>query len=360
MASKLEVSCLTKRFGATAAVDDVSFAVEPGEICALLGPSGSGKTTLLRIVAGLESADRGAVRLGEIVLSDTDTDTGTSVPAERRRIGMVFQDGAVFPHLDVRRNVGFGLPRRAAPTIVDEVLDMVGLAGFGERRPGTLSGGQLQRVALARALAPRPEMLLFDEPFSSLDVALKVQVRRDLHRLLIESGTTSLFVTHDQDEAFVMADRILVMSEGRVVQLGTPREVYERPATAWVAGFVGDANLLPGERIGDVVITALGRSAIDAAGTSPGAGGADPRHVLALLRPERIVLDAEQPHLGGTAAAGTVELVEFHGHDHVAVVRLDAGDEIRVRLRDQVVSRGERVVARVDARPVVVYPFTAG
>jgi iron(III) transport system ATP-binding protein len=352
MTSGLEVSGLTKRFGVTTAVDDVSLSIESGEICALLGPSGSGKTTLLRIIAGLETADRGRVRLGETTLCDVEAKI--SVPAERRSLGMVFQDGAVFPHLDVRRNVGFGLGRRAPSSVVDEALAMVGLAGFGDRRPATLSGGQLQRVALARALAPRPEMLLFDEPFSSLDVALKVQVRRDVHRLLIETGTTSLFVTHDQDEAFVMADRILIMSEGRMVQFGTPHEVYERPATAWVARFVGDANLLPGHATDGTVTTVLGRAS---SATPTAERCAEHGHVVALVRPERIVLGTIRSDSDG--AAGTVELVEFHGHDQVAVVRLDTGDEIRVRFRDQFIHRHQRVVVRIDEQPVVVYPVTA-
>jgi iron(III) transport system ATP-binding protein len=359
MASALDVANLTKHFDAMLAVDDVSFTVQPATICALLGPSGSGKTTLLRIIAGLETADHGSVRLGDTAL--TDVAAGVAVAPERRHIGMVFQDGAVFPHLDVRTNVAFGLPRRTGrpeiDRIVDGVLDLVGLTGFGDRRPGTLSGGQLQRVALARALAPRPEMLLFDEPFSSLDVALKVQVRRDLHRLLVESGTTAVFVTHDQDEAFVMADRILVMCDGRVVQHGTPREVYANPATAWVATFVGDANLVAGELRDGVVTTALGRSpaattVATAAAPSPTALATND-DVVALLRPERIVLASD-----GAGAAGTVVLVEFHGHDQVAVVRLDTGGEIRVRRHDAPVIRGDRVVAAVDRDPVVVYPRT--
>jgi iron(III) transport system ATP-binding protein len=200
-------------------------------------------------------------------------------------------------------------------------------------------------------------MLLFDEPFSSLDVALKVQVRRDLHRLLTETVTTSLFVTHDQDEAFVMADRILIMSDGQMVQFGTPSEVYERPVTAWVTGFVGDANLLPGDASDGVVSTVLGRSTI---ATHTAGQGSHSGRVLALIRPERIALCVISEDAGGAGGAeGTVELVEFHGHDQVAVVRLDTGDEIRVRLREQVIDRHQRVVALSDDRSVVVYPVTA-
>ena len=237
-------------------LDGVDVAVEAGATLALLGPSGCGKTTLLRIIAGLEVPDAGTVTVGDTVLTGPDD----LVPPERRRIGMVFQDWALFPHLSVARNVGFGLPRgdrRASPRI-DQALELVGLGGLGDRMPATLSGGQQQRVALARAIAPRPSVLLLDEPFSNLDAALRVQVRTEIHQLLVELGITTVFVTHDQDEAFVLGDRVAVLSDGRVVQAGTPTELYQRPETRWVAGFVGDANFVPAVASGASATTAFG------------------------------------------------------------------------------------------------------
>jgi iron(III) transport system ATP-binding protein len=190
---------IDKRFGEVDVLHDVDLAVEPGEIVALLGPSGCGKTTLLRIIAGLERPDAGTVTIGDRVV--TGTRSGAWVPPERRRVGMVFQDWALFPHMTVERNVGYGIPKRDADRArrVDEALALVGLTGLGDRLPGTLSGGQQQRVALARALAPRPSVLLLDEPFSNLDTALRVQVRAEVHALLADLGVTSVFVTHDQD-----------------------------------------------------------------------------------------------------------------------------------------------------------------
>src|SRR5690606_27384273 len=250
----VEVVGVTKSFdGGPPVLRGVDVSIEAGRTLALLGPSGCGKTTLLRIIAGLEVPDRGIVRVG----GKEVTGPKGVVPPEKRRIGMVFQDWALFPHPSVARNVGFGLPRaerRSSPRI-DEALEMVGLAGMGDRMPSTLSGGQQQRVALARAIAPRPRVLLLDEPFSNLDATLRVTIRTEIHQLLVELGITTIFVTHDQDEAFILGDRVAVLSEGEVVQSGSPEEVYLRPRTRWLADFVGEANFIPGSGRGDYAVT---------------------------------------------------------------------------------------------------------
>ena len=290
----------------------VSLAVEPGELVALLGPSGCGKTTLLRAIAGLEAVDAGTIVLGGQVVSSPET----HVAPERRRVGMVFQDWALFPHLSVARNVAYGLPRNErSGSRVNEVLDMVGLGGLGDRSPQTLSGGQQQRVALARALAPAPTVLLLDEPFSNLDATLRVQIRTEVHRLLSELDVTAVFVTHDQDEAFVLGHRVAVMRGGELEQWGTPAEVYARPATPWVAGFVGEANLLDGlvDR----------RSAATAIGVVPLLEAPSDQRVSVLVRPEELAL--------GTGDGGVVELVEYYGHDTTYDVRLGDGQRVRVR-----------------------------
>ena len=211
-------------------MQNLTLQVEPGESVALLGPSGCGKTTLLRLIAGLERPLAGTIQLGDRFVSGPPGRGGTWVAPEARRVGMVFQDWALFPHLTVGRNVGYGLERSTrTPGRIAEALDLVGLSGFAERMPSTLSGGQQQRVALARALAPRPGVLLLDEPFSNLDSSLREDVRSEVRRLLIELGITAVFVTHDQDEAFVVGDRVGVLREGRLAQVDTPDGLYRRP-----------------------------------------------------------------------------------------------------------------------------------
>ena len=243
VAGRLSVEAVGKSFGGSPVLHDITLDVAPGEIVALLGPSGCGKTTLLRCIAGLERIDQGVVTVEGRVVADGHAHERP----ERRRVGMVFQDWALFPHLSVADNVGYGLDREARGSgRVDESLEMVGLAGLGDRMPATLSGGQQQRVALARALAPRPSVLLLDEPFSNLDTGLRVQVRAEVHRLLTDLGITAMFVTHDQEEAFVLGDRVAVMHDGRLEQFGTPADLYEDPSSAWIASFVGDANFVRG------------------------------------------------------------------------------------------------------------------
>ena len=248
--SYLELHGITKRFRGITAVDDLSLNVEEGEMVCLLGPSGCGKTTTLRIIAGFEPTDAGTIRLN-------GRDMTSALP-EKRDIGLVFQNYALFPHLTVHQNVAFGLEmrRRAAREIVpavEDALRLVQLAGVGRRFPRELSGGQQQRVALARAIAIRPRLLLLDEPLSNLDAKLRDTMRDVIRRVQRETGITAIFVTHDQVEALAMADRMAVMDRGRIVQMDTPDRVYERPAHPFIAGFIGQANLLHG-----TVIKAIG------------------------------------------------------------------------------------------------------
>jgi iron(III) transport system ATP-binding protein len=313
----LRLDDLSLSFAADVPVlDGVALEVEAGSTLALLGPSGCGKTTLLRVIAGLERPDAGTVRVGDRLL----TGPGVLVAPEQRHVGMVFQDWALFGHLDVARNVGFGLPRserRSSPRI-DRSLELVGMTEFASRRPDTLSGGQQQRVALARAIAPEPSVLLLDEPFSNLDSSMRVRVRSELHELLGELGITSVFVTHDQDEAFVLGSTVAVMSSGRVVQCGTPEDLYERPVDAWVAAFVGDADFVPGTAHGDTVETPLG--VLPLADRRTGA-------VRVLVRPEhlRVVADPDgTPTDGPAGLRGRVVLVEYVGR--ATTVHVDVGN----------------------------------
>jgi len=298
----------------------VDLDARPGSQLAILGPSGCGKTTLLRVIAGLQRLDHGEVWLGE----DRVAGPGLHVAPEDRSVGLVFQDWALFPHLDVAANVAYGLPRSArgrfgrvdagGRAFVMELLDMVGVGELAQRQPGSLSGGQQQRVALARALAPRPSVLLLDEPFSSLDTNLRADVRSEVAQLLRELEITAIFVTHDQDEAFVLGDEVAVMRAGFVVQQAPPAELYARPVDRWLAEFVGTADVLPGEGRGDCAVTVLGR--VPLAEESHGA-------VEVLVRPEEIVLN--------DGDAGVVLGVEYHGHDAITRVRLRDGTLLRSR-----------------------------
>ncbi|HEX2099708.1 MAG TPA: ABC transporter ATP-binding protein [Candidatus Synoicihabitans sp.] len=242
----IEIRSVTKRFGAFTAVDDVTLAVQPGEFLTLLGPSGCGKTTLLRLLSGFEHPDAGTIRIGG--------EEVTHLAPYRRNVNQVFQSYALFPHLTVRENIGFGLRMQKVPAAeaarrIAEVVDLVALGGFEDRRPHQLSGGQRQRVALARAIVPRPSVLLLDEPLSALDAKLRQQMQVELKRLQKRLGLTFVFVTHDQEEALTMSDRIAVFNHGRIEQLGTTSEIYHQPKTAFVADFIGDANLLEAEMI---------------------------------------------------------------------------------------------------------------
>lgn len=353
----IEASGLRKRFGSVAAIADAGFAVERGELAAILGPSGCGKTTALRIIAGLERADAGEVRIeGRRVEGG-----GAFVPAERRRIGFVTQDYSLFPHLDIAGNVAFGLPgagwrgwlagrlpglRRAIPDRVAEMLELVGLAGFERRYPHELSGGEAQRVALARALAPAPAAVLMDEPFSNLDENLRASLRLEMREILKASGAAALFVTHDREEALSLADRIIVMRAGRVEQIGAPGEVYHRPASAFVARFVGDANLLRGTRAGDAAETELGSVPIFGADAAEGAP------LSLLVRPDQVLL---RPPGAGSGAPVRVERCEYYGHDQVVRVSLPSGVRLDARLQTAETWReGDRAIIEI-AEPAAAF-----
>jgi iron(III) transport system ATP-binding protein len=306
---RIEVREVTKRFGPVAAVDGVSLQIADGELFTLLGPSGCGKTTLLRLIAGFYRPDGGAVVFGDRVVND--------VPPHARNIGMVFQNYALWPHMTVFQNVAYGLRLRrlgkaSVQSRVGEGLRKVNLAGLEARYPGQLSGGQQQRVALARALVLNPDILLLDEPLSNLDAKVRVQVRAEIRKLQQELRITTVYVTHDQEEALSLSDRVAVMRDGRVLQLGRPRELYERPLTRFVADFVGTNNLIPGTvkgRDGEVLIvdTALGPIRARA----PGALGPGQRCVLA-IRPENMAVAS----LGadGNRITGRVTLASYLGN----------------------------------------------
>ena len=313
----LRCTGLSKRFGSAAVVTGLDLSAHQGELVALLGPSGCGKTTTLRLIAGFEELDAGEIEVGgQVVASGT-----RSIPPERRRVGMVFQDYALFPHLSVGRNVAFGLPRRGdRRDRVQASLGLVGLAGYEHRMPYELSGGQQQRVALARALAPEPEIVLLDEPFSNLDTGLRSRVRAEVRQILRDAGATAILVTHDQEEALSLSDRIAVMSERTVVQQATPEELYHRPVSPEVAEFVGDAQFLPGEAAGRRVSTPLGNLPVTGNVEGP---------VSVMLRPEMLRLVPEQE---GEGTNGSVLTREFYGHDQVMHVRLEDGTVVRARL----------------------------
>jgi iron(III) transport system ATP-binding protein len=318
----LRVRGLHKRYDSDPVLRGLDLDAGRGEFLALLGPSGGGKTTALRLIAGFERADAGTIEIGGDLAADADTPGGRWVPPEGRRVGMVFQDYALFPHLSVARNVAFGLPRNAhdRASRVASALATVGLASLGERTPDQLSGGQQQRVALARALAPGPEVILLDEPFSNLDADLRAAVREEVRQILRDAGTTAVLVTHDQEEALSIADRVAVLLDGRIVQAGPPEELYHRPATRALADFVGDAQFLPGDATGRRARTALGE--IPLHGTFDGP-------VDVLLRPEMLRLT---PPTDDHAANATIISRAFFGHDQLLTLRLDSGPILKSRL----------------------------
>lgn len=253
----LALKKISHAFDSTLVVKDVNLTVESGEVICLLGPSASGKTTILRIIAGLETLQQGKM----IINNQTVVSRNHAIPPEQRGVGMVFQDYALFPHLSVFDNVRFGLnklSKKERKIRTDEILDQVGLQGLGDRFPHQLSGGQQQRVALARALAPHPVLLLLDEPFSNLDADMRVKVRDEVYSILKKIGITAILVTHDQDEAFAMADRIAVLNHGRIEQVGTPEEIYHKPETRFVADFVGETDFVLGKIVSGGIETELG------------------------------------------------------------------------------------------------------
>jgi iron(III) transport system ATP-binding protein len=338
LSGRVDVCDVRVAFDEIDVLHGIDFDVAPGEIVALLGPSGCGKTTLLRSIAGLERIDSGMISLnGREVASPR-----YHMRPEARNIGLVFQDWALFPHMTVADNVAYGLARRGkADEQVAEVLALVGLDGLGHRMPATLSGGQQQRVALARALAPQPSLLLLDEPFSNLDTGLRVQVRAEVHSLLTSLGVSAVFVTHDQEEAFVLGDRVAIMREGRVEQFDSPAAIYEHPSSAWVAEFVGDANFLRG--------VAHGMSALTPIGPVPLSQSFD-GEVDVLLRPEHVSVTENE------SGNGVVSNVEYFGHDHMVQVDLDSGGRVAARISGNPrVRRGQRVVLASDGSACLAF-----
>jgi iron(III) transport system ATP-binding protein len=340
----LVVEDLHRRFDGHAAVDGVSFALDEGEIGVLLGPSGCGKTTTLRCIAGFDSPDRGRIRArGRVLVGE-----GRALEAHERGIGFVFQDGALFPHLTVRGNVEFGLhalPATERRGRVDELLATLDLVAVAERHPAQLSGGQQQRVALARALAPRPDTILLDEPFSSLDPSLRERLAVELRDWLRHFGVTALVVTHDQHEALGLADRIGVMHAGRLEQWASPYEIYHRPATRFVAGFVGQGVLLPARVAGaGELATELGPIRAVRLGHAVGAD------CEVLLRPDDLVPDQSG------AVRGTVVERAFRGADYLYTVELPSGRRVLAIARSHDVHAvGETLGLRLDADHVVVF-----
>ena len=327
----LQVVALSKRFGPAAVLQSVSFQVEEGESVCLLGPSGCGKTTLLRCIAGLEAPDE-----GEVLLEGRSI---AGVPVHQRGFGLMFQDYALFPHQDVAANVAFGLrmqqlSRGEVQGRVREMLGLVGLLGAERRRVYDLSGGEQQRVALARSLAPRPRLLMLDEPLGSLDRALREELMHEVRQILRRVGVTTLYVTHDQQEAFAMADRVLIMNRGRLVQEGTPEEVYRQPASSWVARFLGSTNLVPGRVVSihpPEVDTPLGRFPVAAVDPLRAGQGACPelgRRVTLLLRPEAARLASDCPGQDALLLEGLVQECVFRGGHYHMVVRHASGVEL--------------------------------
>lgn len=339
-AEAVHVSGVHKAFGSQPVLAGVDISVPAGSLVALLGPSGCGKTTLLRTIAGLERPDRGLIEVGQRSVASTGNGTDVFVKPEKRRIGMVFQDWALFPHLSVGDNIGFGLTRaERASGRIERILALVDLPDVRHRMPGTLSGGQQQRVALARALANRPSVILLDEPFSNLDASLRVQIRAEVQKLLRELGVTALFVTHDQEEAFSIGESVAVMFDGVVVQQAGAGRLYDAPASREVAEFIGDANFLPGRASGRMAETALGTIPLRAEHQGP---------VEVMIRPEDVLVAA------GDAAV--IEAIEFYGHDSVYVVLGDGGERFRCRILATPEFRaGDRVDLKHSGRPTVAF-----
>ena len=335
----LQVRGVTKAYGPVEVLRGVDLDVPEHSLTAVLGPSGCGKTTLLRLLAGFDAPDAGTLRFGGQVVAGQ----GRTVPAQRRRVGYVAQEGALFPHLDVAANITFGLPRRErrAAVGVDALLAMVGLdPSVRGRQPHQLSGGQQQRVALARALAPQPAVVLLDEPFASLDAGLREETGRAVADALHAAGATAVLVTHDQGEALSLADQVAVMREGRIVQAGPPARLYAAPVDAGVAAFVGAAVLLPARITGGTATTALGELA------ATGAGG------QVLVRPEQIIVRGA----GEDGVPARVVAVSYYGHDATVRLRLADGREVLARTGGLAVPEVDADVRLAVQGPVLALP----
>jgi iron(III) transport system ATP-binding protein len=342
----IELEGLTKRFGRdVVAIDRVSFSVEPGEIVTIVGPSGCGKTTMLRLIAGFERADAGRIAIS----GDVVDDGRRVVPPEQRHVGFVFQDYALFPHLTVGANVSFGLRGLDASDRarrVETVMRLCALEGLEHRFPHELSGGQQQRTALARALAPGNRVVLLDEPLSNLDAALRRSVRSQLREMLVQAGVTALIVTHEQEEALEMADRVLVLQHGRLEQIGTPQEIYATPASPFVARFIGESNVVPGIVQDRGAMTELG---VVCCPPCFKAGCA----VDVLLRPSQLCLEPDE------CAAGVLVSRAYAGTHATAVIRLPSGTLVRCASdAATALPPGTRVNVRVQGCPTLVVAGT--
>jgi len=341
----LTLEDVTKRYAPAQppAVDGLTLTVAQGEILALLGPSGCGKTTTLRLIAGFEAPDSGRV----VMRGETMAGPGSWIPPERRGIGIVFQDYALFPHLTVAENVGFGLQhlgRSGRPPRARQILELVGLETFASRYPHELSGGQQQRVALARALAPAPALILLDEPFSNLDADLRAQMREEVERILRNTGTTGIFVTHDQEEAFTLADRVGVLNEGRLEQLDAPETIYHHPATLFVAEFVGAADFLPGLVTPYGIVTELGVFA-DTEARRLG------KKVKVMLRPDDVTF------VPSSVGDGTIVRRDFRGSENLYCIRLPSGQRVHSSQASATLyPNGTRVRAEAHVIHVVTFP----
>ncbi|OCW57661.1 ABC transporter ATP-binding protein [Hoeflea olei] len=349
----VSVRSLSKEFGTGAnafrALDDVSVDIRQNEFFTLLGPSGCGKTTLLRLIAGFEEPTA-----GEILLDGRDL---SHMPPYQRPVNTVFQSYALFPHMTIRQNISFGLemlgrPKDEIKRVTAEMLRLVRLDSMADRRINQISGGQQQRVALARALAPHPKVLLLDEPLSALDLQLRKEMQIELKRLQHDTGITFVFVTHDQDEALTMSDRIAVMSGGKILQIGTPREIYDKPQHRFVAGFIGEINLLPAEALGDHAYAVAGVGTLKSDEAFPTEKGGK---VMLAVRPERITLS--EPSDG--TLPGVVTNVVYHGTDTIFHIRPADGLELRARsqnnsARRQSFATGDRIGWSVDPSSVSV------
>lgn len=339
----LQIANVARRFAATPAVQDVSLTVKPGQVTCLLGPSGCGKSTTLRMIAGIEQLDSGTIHID----GNPVADRRNSLPPEKRSVGMVFQDLALFPHMTIAANIAFGIPKaRRKSADVAQMLDRVGLAGYGDKYPHQLSGGEQQRVALARALATGPKVMLLDEPFSSLDQRLRSEMREFALDLLREAGTAVVLVTHDPDEAMMMADRIAIMEQGRVLQEGAPLDLYNRPTNLAVAQFFSDLNLWPGRVAGGFVETPIGR--VQATGFADGAV------VICAIRPEHL----RPMRTDGGVAMARVSRVQSVGRESVVELSLlDGLQKLRSNIAGPCDFRvGAQVAIGFDPESVMVFP----